>query len=68
MARDLGESVRETLGGFAKPRLGMVGDRFGDELRGDERRRALAVIPVGDLVEPRRVTWAQVLAAAEYSD
>jgi hypothetical protein len=32
----------------------MVVDRFGDELRGDERRRALAVIPVGDLVEPRR--------------
>ena len=68
VARDLGESVRETLGGLAKPRLVMVVDRFGDELRGDERRRALAVIPVGDLVEPRRVTWAQVLAAAEYSD
>ena len=68
MARDLGESVRETLGGLAKPRLVMVVDRLGDELRGDERRRALAVIPVGDLVEPRRVTWAQVLAAAEYSD
>ncbi len=67
VARDLGRSVRETLGGLARPRLMMVIDRYGDELRGAERRRALAALPVTDLVEPRRVTWAQVLAAAEYA-
>ena len=67
VARELGQSVRETLGGLARPRLIMVVDRYGDELRGDERRRALAGIPVPDLHEPRRVTWAQILAAAEHT-
>jgi acetyl-CoA synthetase len=67
VARDLGRSVRETLGGLARPRMLMIVDRFGDELRGDERRRAMAGIPVPDSSEPRRVSWAQVLAAAEYA-
>lgn len=67
VARDLGRSVRETLGGLARPRLMMIVDRYGDELRGAERRRALAALPVSDVVEPRRVTWAQLLAAAEYA-
>ncbi len=64
IARDLGQSVRETLGGLARPRLILVVDRFGDELRGDERRRALASLPVTDLLGPTRVSWAQVLASA----
>ncbi|MBK8869211.1 MAG: AMP-binding protein [Dermatophilaceae bacterium] len=67
VARDLGQSVRETLGGLARPRLIMVVDRYGDELRGDERRRALAGIPVPDMHEPRRITWGQILAAAEHT-
>ncbi len=65
VARDLGRSVRESLGGLARPRVLLLVDRFGDELRGVERRRALAGIPVPEGPEPRRVTWAQVLAAAE---
>ncbi len=65
VARELRLSVREMLGGLARPRLIVVVDRFGDELRGDERRRALAAIPVTDLT-PARVSWSQVLAAAEY--
>jgi len=67
VAPDLGRCVRETLGGLARPRLWLLVDRFGDELRGDERRRALGGIPVVDAAEPRRVAWAQVLAAAAYA-
>ncbi len=66
VARDLGRSVRESLGGLARPRMLVLVDRFGDELRGVERRRALAGIPMPDGPEPRKVTWAQVLAAAEH--
>ncbi len=65
VARDLGRSVRESLGGLARPRVLLVVDRFGDELRGVERRRALAGLPLPDGPEPRTVRWAQVLAAAE---
>jgi acetyl-CoA synthetase len=65
LARDLNETVRDNLGGVARPRMLIFVDRFGDELRGDERRRALAALPLGDTPEPRRVTWAQVLAAAD---
>jgi acetyl-CoA synthetase len=65
VARDLNETVRDNLGGVARPRMLIFVDRFGDELRGDERRRALAGLPLGDTPEPKRVTWAQVLAAAD---
>lgn len=68
VVRDLGRSVHETLGGLARPRLVVVVDRFGDELRGDERRRALALLPVGDPTQPARATWEQVLAAARVAD
>jgi len=67
VARDLKETVRDNLGGVARPRMLIFVDRFGDELRGDERRRALTALPLGDTPEPRRVTWAQVLAAADLS-
>ncbi len=63
VARELGLAVRETLGGLARPRLLLVLDRFGDELQGPARRRALAGIPVGEGSQPTRVTWEQVLAA-----
>ncbi|MDC5698878.1 AMP-binding protein [Intrasporangium calvum] len=65
VARDLNETVRDNLGGVARPRMLVFVDRFGDELRGDERRRALAGLPLGDTPELKRITWAQVLAAAD---
>jgi len=68
VARELGDCVRESLGGLARPRLLMVVDRFGAELDRDVRRQALAGIPLGDSSEPRRVSWDQVLAAAGYRD
>jgi acetyl-CoA synthetase len=66
VARDLNESVRQSLGGVARPRMIVFVDRFGDELRGDERRRAIAGLPLGDTPEPRHITWAQIVAAAEH--
>jgi acetyl-CoA synthetase len=63
VARDLNETVRDNLGGAARPRMLIFVDRFGDELGGDERRRALAALPLGDTPEPKRVAWSQVLAA-----
>ena len=57
---------RESLGGLARPRVLMLVDRYGDELRGVERRRALAGIPVPEGPEPRRVTWEQLLVAADH--
>lgn len=68
VVRDLGRGVDETLGGLARPRLVIVVDRFGDDLRGDERRRALAVLPVPDPAQPRRVSWEQVLATARHAE
>lgn len=66
VARDLNESVRESLGGVARPRMIVFVDRFGDELRGDERRRAIAGLPLGDTPEPKHVTWSQIVAAAAH--
>ncbi|MGB8383409.1 MAG: hypothetical protein WCG47_19530, partial [Dermatophilaceae bacterium] len=68
IARELGDCARESLGGLARPRLLMVVDRFGSELEQDERRRALAGIPLGETSEPRRVSWDQVLATAGYRE
>lgn len=61
VARELNQSVREILGGLACPRLILFVDRFGDELRGDERRRALAMLPVAPGQSAASVTWEQVL-------
>ncbi|MEO7131015.1 MAG: AMP-binding protein [Dermatophilaceae bacterium] len=66
IAADLHGSVRDSLGGLARPRMLVFVDHFGDELRGDERRRALAVLPLSDTPEPKRVAWTQILAAAEH--
>jgi acetyl-CoA synthetase len=66
IARDLHEAVRDSLGGLARPRALLFVDRFGDELRGDERRRAIAALPLTDSPEPKVISWAQIVAAAEH--
>jgi acetyl-CoA synthetase len=66
LAQDVLESVRETLGGVARPRMLVVLDRVGDELGREERRRAIATLPFDDTPEPKHVTWSQVLAAAQH--
>ena len=68
LSRDLKNLVRESLGGLAKPRLLLVVDRFGDELSGGERRRALCVVPVGDSAEPTRLRWEHLLRVAGYAE
>ncbi|MCA0435578.1 MAG: AMP-binding protein [Austwickia sp.] len=65
LVRELSSSVREILGGLACPKLFLVVDRFGDELRGDERRRALSRVHVPPGESAVVLTWAQVLAAAD---
>ena len=64
LAHEVLESVRETLGGVARPRMLVVLDRFGDEIGREERRRVLASLPFADTPEPKHVTWDQVLAAS----
>ena len=64
VARDLLDTVREVLGGLARPRALLFVDRFGDELASVARRRALATLAASAGEEPLHVTWHQVLAAA----
>lgn len=65
IAIELMESVREVLGGLARPRALLVVDRFGDELRRSERAAAIGTLATSDRDgPPRQVTWAQVVAAA----
>lgn len=65
VAVELMESVREVMGGLARPRAVLVVDRFGDELGRTQRAQAIATLATPDRAgAPRRVTWAQVLAAA----
>ncbi|MGH3739548.1 MAG: AMP-binding enzyme, partial [Micromonosporaceae bacterium] len=67
LAGELAETVRETLGGLARPRTVLFVERFGDELSTDVRRRALAAVAgaagAGGLTAPL-VSWSQVLTAA----
>lgn len=58
------DGVRELLGGLSRPRALLVVDRFGDELPGAPRRRALATLAAGVVTQPLHVTWEQVRAAA----
>lgn len=67
VVRDLGSTVRDALGGIARPRTVIVLDRIGDELRGDERRRALAALPLPEGLDPRHVAWSEVLHTAAAS-
>jgi len=65
VAVELMDAVREVMGGLARPRAILVVDRFGDELGRTERARAIATLATPDRAgSPRRVTWAQILAAA----
>ncbi|MDV6012091.1 AMP-binding protein [Haloechinothrix sp. LS1_15] len=64
VARELLDTVRELLGGLARPRGLAVIDRFGDELSPDALRRALALLMAGAREDPVSLTWEQVLAAA----
>ncbi|MFK5646101.1 AMP-binding protein [Ornithinimicrobium sp. LYQ121] len=65
VAVELMETVREVLGGLARPRGLLVVDRFGEELGRTARAQAIAVLATPDRRgAPRSVTWEQVLAAA----
>jgi acetyl-CoA synthetase len=66
VAGEILESVRETMGGLARPRSVLVLDRFGDELTATDRRAALAalaaLLPPG--ANTTTIAWSQVLAAS----
>ncbi len=68
VAVELMETVREVLGGLARPRSIVFLDRFGDELSRAERALAIADLARPDREGPRLITWAQVLAAAGHTD
>lgn len=62
---ELMETVRDLLGGLARPRAVLVLDRLGDDLEAGERSLAYAMLATAERRGgPRRVTWAQVRAAA----
>lgn len=65
--RDLQNAVRELLGGLSRPRAMLLIDRFGEGLDDAARRRALAALAATcpSDAEPVRITWEQVLAAAD---
>lgn len=63
LARDLLDTVRELLGGLARPRALLFVDRFGDELTASARRRTLAVLAASAEETPVHLTWDQVVAA-----
>jgi acetyl-CoA synthetase len=64
LAGELVATVREALGGLARPRTVLFVDRFGTDLADDVRRRALEVVAasIGDATA--QVAWSQVQAAA----
>ncbi len=64
VAVDLMDTVREVMGGLARPRALLFVDRFGDELTDLERAEVFATLATPDRRKPRQVTWRQVLAAA----
>lgn len=63
--RALQDSVRDLLGGLSRPRTLLVLDRLGTGLDGAALRRALAAVTAAATGEPLRVTWDQVVAAAD---
>lgn len=64
LAADLVATVRETLGGLARPRTVLFVDRFGDDLDDDARRHALEVVAASAGESTAEITWAQVRAAS----
>lgn len=72
-AGELLDTVRDTLGGLARPRGVLFVDRFGDDLAPEVRRRALAALAAavgaGNVAgRAAAVTWAQVVAATDPVD
>ena len=67
VARDLLDTVRELMGGLARPRILLFVDRFGDELTASDRRIALATLASRETNGPLQVTWAQILATAGHT-
>ena len=66
ITRELLDSVREVLGGLARPQRVLILDRFGDELTGRQRRSAFAVLAAASRSngEASLVSWSQVIATA----
>jgi acetyl-CoA synthetase len=67
VARDLLDTVREVMGGLARPRILLFVDRFGDELTASDRRIALATLASRETSGSLQVTWTQILATAGYT-
>ena len=67
VARDLLDTVREVMGGLARPRILLIVDRFGDELTASDRRIALATLAAREVTGPLQVSWSQILAAAGHT-
>jgi acetyl-CoA synthetase len=63
VAHDLLDTVREVMGGLARPRILLFVDRFGDDLTASDRRKALATLAAQEVDGPLQVTWSQILAA-----
>ncbi|HEX6074013.1 MAG TPA: AMP-binding protein [Micromonosporaceae bacterium] len=74
LAGEVLDTVRDTLGGLARPRGVLFVDRFGGELLGTARQRALAALAAatgtGNLPGSHHslVTWRQVLAVPNVDD
>ncbi|HEX6970542.1 MAG TPA: AMP-binding protein [Micromonosporaceae bacterium] len=64
LAAELVGTVRETLGGLARPRSVLFVDRFGAELSDEARRRALQIVAATATGPCARIGWSQVLAAS----
>ncbi|WEV79469.1 AMP-binding protein [Janibacter cremeus] len=65
VAVELMDTVREVMGGLARPRAVLVLDHFGGGLGELELARAVALLATPDRAgAPRRVTWEQMVAAA----
>jgi acetyl-CoA synthetase len=64
LAGELVATVREALGGLARPQTVLFVDRFGTDLVDDVRRRALEVVAASVNDATAYVTWSQVQAAA----
>lgn len=68
VASGLLDTVRELLGGLARPRALVFVDRFGTELSADALRRTLGLLAAGVGDEPLHLTWDQILAASSAVD
>jgi acetyl-CoA synthetase len=64
LASELVATVRETLGGLARPQTVLFVDHFGTDLSDEVRRRALEVVAASVNEATAHVTWSQVQAAA----